>query len=749
MLANTWKAWLKGSKLDRNVNQEENFIRPLWTVDLENEEAILDWHTRNLNVMEDRHNRRTSMYVRNRDLYAGVHNSATSRVGILADPLSEWGTAKFKVPEIVINDTFELTEQLTAKLSRFNANVDVLPVNVEEGDRNAARASQRFTDHVSETHNIKTLFIEFIRDSKIGGESYIFLDWDPNVGDKTPAQKKVKPGERVPLLNEGGEQIVGEDGEPLYIEKVQRVGDFRITHRSVPEVLVQPKKRWNKVEWVCEIDPVDVDELKALYPDKAGFINDASTKKERLSGEEAEISNVLFCYTYWHKGVQFLDSGRKIVLVDGVVLFNDVNPFSGTPLPCIRLTDIDLQGELHGWSFINNIAIPQLVLNKLFTHIYKKIALGAHIYWLIPANARVARDKISNSSSVIQYFGVQKPEIATFNTVRPEEFQLIDRLRQGMLNVSRVQATSRGELPPNVEAGVAISILEEQENQAMTPDIKKVNAAIEKFFKLMLGIAGDKFEKDDGRTARILGKEGEFLLETIDKTKLSGPYDIKVRKATALSQSKALMVQQITQLEAMRPGIFSNAMLYDLLELGDINKFYDVQTAARRAAEFENERLKEGSPVPEPTKDEFLLIHWESHMTLVQSPSFKMQASEETRRLVEEHVIATEFFLVDKAKSNIALAQKLAMLEYFPAYYVPDFAIPEILAALQQAQILPMAGQVEEEPPLPPGGIPPGADELAAEEEVAPAVLPGEMGESEIEDQLLNGEAPEQTGPLL
>lgn len=747
---NTWKSWLRGTKLDRAQGGEENSIKPLFTIDLDDEEQILNWHKQVWSVCEEMHDARTSMYMRNRDLYAGLHSPSRRRIGLLTDTLTEWGQSNYRVPEVSINHSFELTEQIVSKLSRFSTTVDVLPVNTEEGDRNAARASQRYADHLGDVHDLKSLFIRFVRDSRIGGESFIVVDYDPNKGDLHPSQKEAKKkGIRVPLLGEDGEQIYGESGEPLYIEKAQRVGDLDFRLRSVPEILLQPKKRWPLVEWYCEVDLVDVDELKALYKDKAGLIDEAyDTSQKRTTSTGEEIPNSIIKYTYVHKGVPNLDSGRKIVLIDNCVLYNDVNPFSGAPLNIVRLTDIDIEGELHGWSFINNIAVPQLVLNKLYTLWYKNIALGSHLYWLLPANARIARDKITNSASVIQYFGTQKPEIAVFRTVAPELLQLIDKIEQRILTVSRVQSTSRGELPPNVEAGVAISILEEQENQAMTPDIKKVNASVEKLYKLALGIAGDKFEKGDGRTARILGKEGEFLLEEVDVAKLSGPYDIKVKKATAFSQSKPLLIKEITQLEAMRPNFLSNEELYDLLDLGDRNKFYDITTAARRAAEFENERMREGRDVPEPTEDEYLLVHWDSHATFVQTPSYKIQSSQDVRELFRAHMITTEMRLIERAKKNVALAQKLAAIEYFPMFYDPDFELPEILMALQQGQILPALGVVET-PEEEMGAQMQTPTELDPEGEAIPPAAPEEMGEVMPEEQFPPGEEPEPTGPQL
>lgn len=692
MTIESWKAWLSNSKGMQNSTDSHIRTKPLWTVDLDDDVKIIEWHVKISNDTEDIQNARVASYSRTKDLYCGHHQNSHGRLGPNQDPLSGWGSAKFKMPEVVVNHSYELTEQWVAKLSRFSTNVDVLPVNSDEGDRNKARASQRYANYLSELHDFKGMFLDFIRDSKIGGESYIVVDYDPNAGDLHPDQKRAdKEGVRVPLKDAQGKAVVGEDGTQLYIDKKQRVGDLCYRKRSVPEILLHPKRRWSDVEWFREVDLVDFDDLKRLYPDK---INELLTKRnQNTQGSQKDEPEAVFVYTYWHKHTEALDSGRKIVMTNEVVLENIPHPFSGAPLNIVRLTDIDIEGELHGRSFLDNIITLQLILNKCYTLWYQNIALGSHLYWLVPANARVARDKIRNSSSVIQYHGNVKPEIAVFRTVSSDLLQLIDKIEARMLTISRIQTTSRGELPPNVEAGVAIGMLEEQEAQAATPDVKKVTACIEKIFKLSLGVAGDKFDKTDGRTARVLGKEGEFLLEELDTAKLSGPYDIKVKKATALSQSKPLMLQQITQLEAMRPGFLKEEELYDLLELGDRDKFYDMATAARRLAEYENEQMQEGNEVPEPVEGEFHLVHWQAHMMKLQTPGFKVKASKESADMLRTHILTTEYMLFEAAKKNIKLATQLAEESYFPAFYQSDFTIAQVILALQNGDNIPALGE--------------------------------------------------------
>lgn len=735
MSQNGWQAFLKGTRFDK-YQQEEASAKPLWTVNLESDDAIVEWHKKVNETTQNVQDSRVATYIRNRNLYAGIHCEYTGRISLTKDPLADWYNNSQKA-ELIINHCYELTEQWVAKLSAFSADVEVLPVNTEESDRNNARASQRYADDLADKNDFKGLFLRLIRDSKIGGETYLFVDYDEHKGDIHPDAKKANDEQlRIPLKDPKGKVVLGDDGTPLMVDTQKKVGDLVYRLRSVPEVLVQPKSRWTDVEWIREVELVDVDELKVRYPDKAGQINDSLGSSKRSGSSISNSRNDIFVYTYWHKGVRQLDRGRKIVMLDDAILENGVHPFSGAPLNVVRLTDVDIEGELHGWSFLNNIAPIQMALNKLYTMYYTNIALGSHLYWLIHASSRVAKDRIRNAASVIQWHGVHKPEIATFRTVASEIPSMIEKLEQRIMTISRIQATSRGELPANVEAGVAIKILEEQEEQSAIPDVKKVNAAIEKLYSLSLGIAGDKYDKSDGRTARILGADGEYLMEIMDTAKLSGPYDVKAKKTTALSKSKAMMTQEITQLLAMKPDIFSSEEVYDLLQLGDRDKFYDNATAAKRTADLENMRMRQGDEVADPKAGEYHLVHWRSHMMELQTPSFKMKVAEDIREYFEDHLGVTEMLLVEQAKKNIKIATELAQEDYFPSFYVPDFSIPEILAALQRGDTVPLMGEAEmEEEAMPPeamAGDPGMEQDMPPQEQLPLEQMPESLPEGDM-----------------
>lgn len=108
-----WKNFLKGTSFDRR-SQEIDTIKPLWTIDLDNEEALIEWHKKISEDLEDSQNERVANYVRNRNLYCGLHYHLGNTVKIARDVNSEWVQSN-KSPEIVVNHCYELTEQWVSK----------------------------------------------------------------------------------------------------------------------------------------------------------------------------------------------------------------------------------------------------------------------------------------------------------------------------------------------------------------------------------------------------------------------------------------------------------------------------------------------------------------------------------------------------------------------------------------------------------------------------------------------------------
>jgi hypothetical protein len=376
----------------------------------------------------------------------------------------------------------------------------------------------------------------------------------------------------------------------------------------------------------------------------------------------------------------------------------------------------------------------QVMYNNVASIAYTNLALGAHLYWLVPAQSNVDIQKLRNQSSVIKFNGGLAPQIARFQTVGDEMFKALDFIDRAIQRTGAIQSTSRGEPPAGIEAGVALAFLEEQENQRANTDIKKHNSFIKKLARFSLATAGAFYNADDGRTIRIVGKNNLFSIKALDVAKLGGPYDIRVQRTTALSESKSGRLSQILALESRFPGKLPWEQVADMLDLANDQKFYSLATVAVQAAERENEMMANGEQIPAAERYEEHLVHWYSLAKYIQSASFKEDMPDDRKQLFMEHGMSHEFWMWEKAKENPVFQAKLVQLENFPSFTSSPMQpqIPAMPVGIEPG----MGGSAEQQ-----AGIPLPEDQAGG----APPEE-GNAGE-QIQEPLPSGPVPPESAP--
>jgi hypothetical protein len=131
----------------------------------------------------------------------------------------------------------------------------------------------------------------------------------------------------------------------------------------------------------------------------------------------------------------------------------------------------------------------------------------------------------------------------------------------------------------------------------------------------------------------------------------------------------------------------------------------DLATEAIRCAESENQDILEGNPVEEPTPLEDLIAHWRTHRRPMQSRTYKSMVPQERRQLLEDHLLATEYLMVEKASTNMKFAMLLEAEPEFPCLFVMQ----------QQPMGMPGAPMGPMGPVMPEGTPNPLSEEMALE----------------------------------
>jgi hypothetical protein len=210
-----------------------------------------------------------------------------------------------------------MVEQWVSKTTRFAPAIAVLPANSQEfNDKMNAKLCKNVIDFLFYNNNIEQYLEDMVRYSKIDGEAFLAILWDKNKGDIDPQyQRATEKGIRIPLVDSEGNEVLSEDGEPLFIENEPKVGDIKFEVIPTRHILRQPKEQYEQEEWLIRLSVCDIDEVKMDYPDMAGEINYDASHYISDVFEVDESMNEIMVFELYHKPVKNLASGRYIKFI--------------------------------------------------------------------------------------------------------------------------------------------------------------------------------------------------------------------------------------------------------------------------------------------------------------------------------------------------------------------------------------------------------------------------------------------------
>ncbi len=158
-------------------------------------------------------------------------------------------------------------------------------------------------------------------------------------------------------------------------------------------------------------------------------------------------------------------NGRRVVLCNGVLLADDMNPYEDGKIPLQRLVNYTLPREFWGISEVEQLEGPQRVFNKLFSFALDVLTLMGNPIWKVPTSAMIDPENLMNRPGlVVEYDGDKAPEREEGVALQPYVLQLADKVAEYVDSLSGSQDVSRGVQPTGVTAASAISALQEASN---------------------------------------------------------------------------------------------------------------------------------------------------------------------------------------------------------------------------------------------------------------------------------------------
>lgn len=705
------------------------------------ETRLIEWLTTTVDILSAENQTRVDRMIANVNFY-----NATAFFGQRGVRVRNQDGQKLSRNQLFfINHARDFLRQSVSRLMRYTPTLQVFPRNNEYTDRIGARLSKNIIDHVFRVNDIRDLAEDCLRDGKLCGEQYCFVEYDPYCGDLDAQVRDILEQARaggsdvqVKQDNRGVEYFVDASGEEVPVDMVRRTGEVVLSREPAWFILKEPALRWRDTNYIFRGRIKHIDMVRAENPDvDVNADRILSGRKATRYSESLSRGEWVVEWDFFHRGVRFLDKGFHAKFVGDTLLESGPLPFSHRELPCARFSDIDDPWSSNGISFFEDIKAPIILYNRLQNSMYRNIAIGSMPKIIVPEGGSNPYQMAGGPMIVPTQRGFE-PKALTVNTVGGEVFSFSDNIMRQAQQLSGTFGISRGDVPNNARAASILNFYEEQESEKEQSNIRKYNAFIEKIGKLALGTAGDFYQAEDGRTIRVVGKNNRYKVKRIDDVaKLSGPYDVEVERTTALAETKQGRIDQIVALsqmalstsegEKMKPGLFTREQVLNMIEVADTPTFFEMVTAAVDKAQSENEDMFEGVKTVDPLIVDAHLVHWKEHFFFMQSREFADGVPPQIQEAFKMHVLIHETLMYEMAKRSLSFCQGLMELMYFPIYL--EFGdlptIPQLIM-MHQAPPGPVGPQQGAQNAGQPPALPVAEEEVAAEPPIEEEPLPEE-----------------------
>lgn len=634
--------------------------------DPESEEETLKWLNQNFETQYRSAQSRLNTYRHNIAMFKGLQWEQDRVSSIGRD-----GSKFSRNPRQIYNFFKEMTDARTAQMLRLKANIAVTPMGDSQDEINDAVAAKAFLDNrmyeVKFTSKILQPAIEL---SYLTGDSFLYIHYDPRLGATDSRFASLRPESQNKLRKKF--QLVPKVGDVGY--KV--LGPDRVIKEHGAEC-------WENTDYVDLIMWEYPEKLKAMYPNSDDKVPEECKYEmyDYETGEFIKPKGKVMYKVFYHRPTDYTAGCRIVYTREGILEWTKVYPYNHGKLPLVKRSDISVYGEFWGRSFLLDIDRLQKFYNGLQSNIGRDIALGAAPKWAIPKGS-VNLVSINNEFSVMEYKGVQRPELITKNPTAPQNMELQDRTERQISKASKVYDISRGEVPSGITANSALQFLDEQEQETLIAEQLKQKDYVVEIYQMTLEVMRQYYKETDKRVARVLGNGNEFQFKSFKKSNFMNAGDVFIENTSALPDSKAGRLAAIIDINTstQTDPVFRREEVVDLLGIANDKIMRDRATVALTSARSALQKIMEGEKVVEPKPFDNLLVHYDVFVREMESTNFKSRVSPEIADKIAIYIMTLEGLMYYRATKNTKFLGELLNRSEYPIF----FETPQPLNQLAQ-----------------------------------------------------------------
>lgn len=587
---------------------------------------------------------------------------------------------------VTSNRLWPTSRTILAKLGRRELTFEVPPSAGDDAHRTGARLAAGVLDDLKTREDWESIRDQVSRVTWEAGTGLLCQDWDPTAGD--------------PVM------------DPM-TGRILRTGDIKTTVLTVAEACTEPGARdIERAAWWIKSCALPPEEVKRQWPDKfkgkpaadsSATLTAAQHKlldDQQSGGSPIPLTLVL---TYYERPNPDRPKGCVAVVVGDRIVEGPFDwPFPFTDrlnVVCMRETKV--HGRWTGDTVLSAAVPVQAAYNAAISSIVEHMKLAGNARLLVPMGGMDHLDELSDlPSEILEYVPMNglapnflsPPQMPGWWIEQPR------MLATEIDDILGVHDVSRGAAPPNIESGVGLSILAEQDDTPVGGMAKEIAAAFSRYASLALktyeakvSIARTASVRKPGMAPREVEWRGDDFK---GQTTAVCPLDAVMPQSKEAMLQRAMQFQDRGLIPPERPDIFAK-----VAGLSRHDDFTGAINPAVDKAQRENYEMSLGN-VMLPAEFDPHTVHIAEHNTFRMTEEYE-RMDDAQRSIYDDHVAAHEMLAAEEAAKVAMQAGASPLLGMAADQNEPD---PAIVAAATGTQPPPPGEdpnqqQPEQQPP--------------------------------------------------
>ena len=532
------------------------------------------------------------------------YNRKSRRIESL--PTDDGDKPRYRV-RLVSNQIAPNTQSLLARLVKSKPQFYGTPGQGSFEAQKATEVAENLLDYWWDQFHLTEKREEAMIWSIICGNGFWKVTWDDKAGKGMEVMLDPEGQPIVdPLVKHFFKQFLEQSGENAerFEQRVYQ-GEIKVDVMSPFDVLLDDSAQvFEDCKYAFCVHPMDPKEIEERYGArlKSNAINrypDETLPGPFASFEAKTKENVReVFYGYFLPGPKY-PQGRFVVFTKSpdIILYDAPWPYPFEELPLVKFPGIRVPGQLWDQSIVEQAIPLQKELNRTLSQMieYKNLTLKPQM--LAPVGS--LRQRITDEpGAIFEYNPVagQVPQSIPIPGLPGYVFDHLQDLGARLRDIFGLNEIIQGDVPPNVEAGVAIDLLQEAAVDRLAPQIMLMEKSLERAGNQMLQLAQQYYTEP--RMIILNGSGSKPKVQRFEGADMISGVQVKVEAGSGLPRTRAGRQARVMQLLQM--GILSPAKAYKYMDMADFKTLQMEFEADEEQALREHDKLIDGGIINEP-----------------------------------------------------------------------------------------------------------------------------------------------------